>query len=115
MSNHVIIENQTLFDVAIMYYGNIDGIFDIIKTNSNDIDFARIGDQIKVNRQQTNDFAKYYEKHTLEATTGTEVQSPPLPNVVSSGNDTNLQEAQTIQNGGFNATLSNLNTIENGN
>ena len=40
MSTHKVISNQSLLDIALMYGGNVDSVFDIIKENEFMYDFT---------------------------------------------------------------------------
>ena len=73
MKKHTVIEEQSLIDLALMYYGNIDGVFDILKINENlNLDVPAIPGTITyVQLDENNDFARYFDKNKTEISTGT--------------------------------------------
>ena len=69
---HTVIEAQSLIDIALMYYGNIDAVFTILQNNP-ELNFdAPIvpGTKINVELDKTNDFARYFDKNKIEISTG---------------------------------------------
>jgi len=70
MIKHTFIENQSIIDIALMYYGNIDGVFDILKNNPDiNLDNINVGSLVNVNPDTTNDYVKYFQKNKTEIAT----------------------------------------------
>ncbi len=71
MTTNVTIENQSVLDIAIKHYGNIDGVFDIIKNNNIGLDKSiEIGTKIIVNPDFKSDVANYFRKQNYDMATG---------------------------------------------
>ncbi len=69
---HIVTDKQSLIDIALMYYGNIDAVFAILQNNSElNFDSPIVpGTKIKVELDKTNDFARYFDKNKIEISTG---------------------------------------------
>jgi len=75
MKNHIVIENQSLLDIALMYFGNIDSVFDII--NGNDFlygfsELLKVGDKLNMPENsliENKDIKQYFSKKQTQIAT----------------------------------------------
>jgi len=89
MITHIVLEKQSIFDVALKYYGTVDGVFDIIKRNPT-VGLANAiptGTKLLCEPDTTNDFANYFKKNSIEPANGDSYVS--LPENADFNNDFN--------------------------
>ncbi len=62
--------NQTLFDIVLQAYGDIDGVFDLCRDN--DIQFFELlkAGQVLVYNGKNNNIVEYYKRHKIQPTSG---------------------------------------------
>ncbi len=81
---HTVIENQSILDIALMYFGNVDAVFDIIRENNFEFDFAY---QLQPNEKmiipnislaENKEIKQYFFKHKTEIATSQNLLLPYL-------------------------------------
>ncbi len=68
MKTITVLANQTLFDIALQVYGNIDGVFDLCRDNS--IQFfepVKAGQTLVINEKNiiNKNIVEYYQRHGI--------------------------------------------------
>jgi hypothetical protein len=69
-----VLGGQTLFDVAIRYYGSIEGVKDLLRRNPNKIDSLEIeldaGVELEIGDPIVNEVVEQFERLSVQPSTG---------------------------------------------
>lgn len=77
---HTKSNNQSIADIAVLYFGTIDGVFDLIKSNQIHLDKPlKIGDKLTIPQSEISeaDIRAFFEKHAKSIATDTDFATTP--------------------------------------